>query len=73
MHLRESDYSVFVQLEIEKNGRLLNWEIKQSSNILLEKTLKKLLKSLQFLPALPKSYHENSYKFGIKFTPLNLK
>ena len=73
MHLRESKYSVFIQFEIEKSGRLLNWEIKQSSNILLEKTLNKLLKSLQFLPALPKSYLENSYKFGIKFTPLNIK
>ena len=73
MHLRESKYSVFVQFEIEKSGRLLNWEIKQSSNILLEKTLNKLLKSLQFIPALPKSYIENYYKFGIKFTPLNIK
>ena len=33
IHLRESNYKAFVELEIESNGRLLNWEIKDSSNI----------------------------------------
>ena len=72
IHLRESDYKAFVRFEIKKNGRLLNWEIKHSSNIFLEKTLENLLKNLKFLPALPDSYIEESYKFGIKFTPVNL-
>jgi len=72
-YLRESNYIAFVQFEITKNGRLLSWKIKQSSNVVLEKTLENLLKNLQFLPSLPESYPEDTYKFGIKFTPVNLK
>ena len=72
IHLRESNFSAFVQFEIEKNGRLLSWKIARSSNYVLEKTLNNLLNNLQFLPSLPESYPEDSYKFGIKFTPVNL-
>jgi len=73
IHLRGSNYSVFVQFEIKKNGRLLTWKIEKSSNYVLEKTLNNLLKNLQFLPSLPESYPEDSYKFGIKFSSINLK
>jgi len=73
IHLRGSNYSVFVQFEIKKNGRLLTWNIEKSSNYVLEKTLSNLLKNLQFLPSLPESYPEDSYKFGIKFSSENLK
>ena len=45
----------------------------ETGKTLLYKSVKNLLKNLQFLPALPKSYPEDSYKFGIRFSPANFK
>ena len=73
IHLRESNYYVFVKFEIKKSGRLISWEIEKSSNFILEKTLNNLLKNLKFLLSLPESYPEDSYRFGIKFNPENMK
>ena len=73
IHLIERNYSALVHFEIKKNGRLLGWKIEESSNNILKKTLKKMLKNLQFLPSLPESYPEDSYRFGVKFTSTNLK
>ena len=73
MHLSGNNYSVLVKFEIRKNGRLVKWKIVESSNSLIEKTLKNLLKNLQFLPSLPESYPEDSYKFAVKFSPFNIK
>ena len=71
--LRGSNYTAIVQFKIKKNGRLISWKIEKSSNSVLKKTLENLLKNLQFLPSLPESYSRDSYKFGVKFTPSNLK
>jgi len=71
--LRGSNFIAIVQFKIKKNGRLISWEIEKSSNSVLKKTLENLLKNLQFLPSLPESYSRDSYKFGVKFTPSNLK
>ena len=72
IHLKGSDYSALVKFEIKKNGRVLGWKIEESSNIIINKMLNNLLKNLQFLPSLPESYTENTYKFGVKFTPATL-
>ena len=73
IHLIESQLTAEIQFEITKNGRLLSWSMEESANSVLKKTVKKLLKNLQFLPSLPKSYSEDSYKFGVRFTPANFQ
>ena len=73
IHLIESQFTAVIQLEITKNGRLLSWSIEESENSALNKTVKKLLKNLRFLPSLPESYPEDSYKFGVRFTPANFQ
>ena len=73
IHLIESQFTAEIQFEITKKGRLLSWSIKESTNAVFNKTVKKLLKNLQFLPSLPESYPEDSYKFGVRFTPANLQ
>ncbi|MBL4824612.1 MAG: TonB C-terminal domain-containing protein [SAR324 cluster bacterium] len=73
IHLIESQFTAVIQFEIKKNGRLLSWKMKDSANSALNKTLKNLLKNLQFLPSLPESYPEDSYKFGVRFTPANFQ
>ncbi|MDE0793949.1 MAG: TonB C-terminal domain-containing protein, partial [SAR324 cluster bacterium] len=73
IHLIESQFTAVIQLEITKNGRLLSWSIEESANSALNKTVKKLLKNLRFLPSLPESYPEDSYKFGVRFTPANFQ
>jgi len=65
--------TVVVKFEIKKDGRILKWYQAETGNTLLYKSVKNLLKNLQFLPALPKSYPEDSYKFGIRFSPANFK
>jgi len=73
INLIESNYSALVKFKIKKNGRLLSWEIEESANSVLKKTLENLLKNLQFFPSLPESYSRDSYEFEVKFTPSNLK
>ena len=73
IHLIESQFTAAIQLEITKNGRLLSWSIEESLNSALNKTVKKLMKNLRFLPSLPESYPEDSYKFGVRFTPVNFQ
>ena len=73
IHLIESQFTAVIQFEITKNGRLLSWSMEESANSALNKTVKKLLKNLQFLPSLPESYPEDSYKFGVRFTPANFQ
>jgi hypothetical protein len=73
IHLKESQLTAVIQLEITKNGRLLSWSIEESENSVLNKTVKKLLKNLRFLPSLPESYPEDTYKFGVRFTPANFQ
>ena len=73
IHLIESQFTAVIQLEITKNGRLLSFSIEESANSALNKTVKKLLKNLRFLPPLPESYSEDSYKFGVRFTPANFQ
>jgi hypothetical protein len=73
IHLIESQFTAVIQLEITRNGRLLGWSIEESANSTLNKTVKKLLKNLRFLPSLPESYPEDSYKFGVRFTPANFQ
>ena len=73
IHLTASKFTTVIQFEIKKNGRLLSWKMKESANSALNKTVKNLLKNLQFLPSLPESYPEDSYKFGVRFTPANLQ
>ena len=73
IHLINSQFTAVIQLEITKNGRLLSWSIEESVNTTLNKTVKKLLKNLRFLPSLPESYSEDSYKFGVRFTPANFQ
>ncbi len=73
IHLIESQFTAEIQFEITKNGRLLSWSMEESANSTLNKTVKNLLKNLQFLPSLPESYPEDSYKFGVRFTPANFQ
>jgi len=73
VHLIKRNFTAVIQFEITKNGRLLSWSMEESANSALNKTVKKLLKNLHFLPSLPESYPEDSYKFGVRFTPANFQ
>ena len=73
IHLIESQFTVVIKFEINKDGRILSWKQEESDSFLLYKSVKNLLKNLQFLPSLPKSYPEDFYKFGVRFTPANFK
>ena len=67
IHLKESQVTVAIMFEINKNGKILNWELEESGSPALHNSVNNLMKNLQFLPALPKSYPENSYIFGVRF------
>ena len=69
MHLKESQVTVAIMFEINKNGKILNWKLEESGSSALHNSVHNLMKNLQFLPALPKSYPENSYIFGVRFSP----
>ena len=69
IHLKESQVTVAIMFEINKNGKILNWELEESGSLALHNSVNNLMKNLQFLPALPKSYPENSYIFGVRFSP----
>ena len=69
IHLKESQVTVAIMFEINKNGKILNWELEESGSQALHNSVNNLMKNLQFLPALPKSYPENSYIFGVRFSP----
>ena len=69
IHLKESHVTVAIMFEINKNGKILNWELEESGSPALHNSVNNLMKNLQFLPALPKSYPENSYIFGVRFSP----
>ena len=69
IHLKESQVTVAIMFEINKNGKILNWELEESGAPALHNSVNNLMKNLQFLPALPKSYPENSYIFGVRFSP----
>ena len=73
INLVGSPITVVIKFEINKDGRILKWSQAETGKTLLYKSVKNLLKNLQFLPALPKSYPEDSYKFGIRFSPANFK
>jgi len=73
IHLIDSKLTVVIKFEINKNGRILSWKQEESGSFVLYKSVKNLLKNLQFLPSLPKSYPEDFYKFGVRFTPANFK
>ena len=73
IHLNESQLTVVIKFEIKKDGRILSWKQEEYGSFVLYKSVKNLLKNLQFLPSLPKSYPEDSYKFGVRFTPANFK
>jgi len=68
IHLKESKVTVAIMFEINKNGKILNWELEESGSQALHNSVNNLMKNLQFLPALPKSYPENSYIFGVRFS-----
>ena len=72
IHLKESQVTVAIMFEINKNGKILNWELEESGSPALHNSVNNLMKNLQFLPALPKSYPENSYIFGVRFSPIIL-
>ena len=69
IHLKESQVTVAIMFEINKNGKILNWELEESGSPAHHNSVNNLMKNLQFLPALPKSYPENSYIFGVRFSP----
>ncbi len=69
IHLKESQVTVAIMFEINKNGKIINWELEESGSPALHNSVNNLMKNLQFLPALPKSYPENSYIFGVRFSP----
>ncbi len=69
IHLKEKKVKVAIIFEINKNGKILNWKLEKSGSQALHYSVNKLMKNLQFLPALPKSYTENSYIFGVRFSP----
>ena len=69
IHLKGSQVTVAIMFEINKNGKILNWELEESGSPTLHNSVNNLMKNLQFLPALPKSYPENSYIFGVRFSP----
>ena len=69
IHLKESQVTVAIMFEINKNGKILNWKLEESGSSALHNSVSNLMKNLQFLPALPKSYPENSYIFGVRFSP----
>jgi len=69
IHLKESQVTVAIMFEINKNGEILNWELEESGSPALQNSVNNLMKSFQFLPALPNSYPENSYIFGVRFSP----
>ena len=69
IHLKESQVTLAIMFEINKNGKILNWELEESGSPALHNSVNNLMKKLQFLPALPKSYPENSYIFGVRFSP----
>jgi len=73
IHLKESQVTVAIMFEINKNGKILNWELEESGSPALHNSVNNLMKNLQFLPALPKSYPENSYIFGVRFSPIILQ
>ena len=69
IHLKESQVKVAIMFEINKNGKILNWKLEESGSPVLHNSVNNLMKNLQFLPALPNSYPENSYIFGVRFSP----
>jgi len=69
IHLKESQVTVAIMFEINKNGKILNWELEESGSPALHNSVNNLMKNLQFLPALPKSYPVNTYIFGVRFSP----
>ena len=69
IHLKESEVTVAIMFEINKNGKILNWELEESGSPALHNSVNNLMKNLQSLPALPNSYPENSYIFGVRFSP----
>ena len=73
IHLKESQVSVAIMFEINKNGKILNWHLEESGSPALQNSVNNLMKNLQFLPPLPKSYPENSYIFGVRFSPIILQ
>ena len=73
INLVGSTNTIVIKFEIKKNGLIKKWYREGIGNIVLYNSVKNLLKNLQFLPSLPKSYPEDSYKFGIRFSPANFK
>ena len=73
IHLIESQLTVVIKFEINKDGRILSWKKEEYGSFVLYKSVRNLLKGLQFLPSLPKSYPDDSYKFGVRFTPANFR
>ena len=69
IHLKESQVKVAIMFEINKNGKILNWKLEESGSPALHNSVNNLKKTLQALPALPKSSPENSYIFGVRFSP----
>ena len=69
IHLKESQVTVVIMFEINKNGKILNWELEESGSPALHNSVNNLMKNLQYLPKLPNSYPENSYIFGVRFSP----
>jgi len=69
IHLKESQVTVAITFEINKNGKILNWKLEESGSKALHNSVNNLMKNLRSLPALPKSYPENSYIFGVRFSP----
>ena len=69
IHLKESQVTVAIMFEINKNGKILNWELEESGSPALHNSVTNLMKNFQYLPALPNSYPENSYIFGVRFSP----
>ena len=69
IHLKESQVTVEIMFEINKNGEILNWELEESGSPALHNSVNNLMKNLKYLPALPNSYPENSYIFGVRFSP----
>ena len=69
IHLKESQVTVAIMFEINKKGEILSWELEESGSPALHNSVYNLMKNLQYLPALPNSYPENTYIFGVRFSP----
>ncbi len=70
LHQAEQRFRATARFEIRKSGEVLRWHLDESSgNQRFDRSVEQMLNGLQFLPALPDSYPESTYSFGVRFSP----